>query len=180
MSRGIEIQKGKFTNSIFLFEILYEQYYNDFYNYLFRLTKDTNVTEDILHDGFMKIMHKLDTLKNLKKFKSWGFQIMTNTFRDWYRKNKKIILLPNMHTIPDDELQVNSTSFIEEILDYMTLKEKEIFILKQYKKMKYKEIGKIVKCSERTVRRLMKSAITKFVKMAEEKKLIVNGNFSLE
>lgn len=58
-------------------------------SYLYRLTCDRQIAEDLVQDTFVKAMEKLDTFKELASFKTWLFRIATNIAIDWLRKRDR-------------------------------------------------------------------------------------------
>ncbi len=50
---------------------------------------DPHTAEDILQDVFVKILSKIDTLKDSDKLKSWVYQITRNVIADHYRDMQK-------------------------------------------------------------------------------------------
>ncbi len=49
----------------------------------------TQVAEDLLQDVFLKILSKIDTLKDEEKLQSWLYQITRNVIADYYRGKEK-------------------------------------------------------------------------------------------
>ena len=50
---------------------------------------DETTADDILHEVFLKIHSKIDTLKDDAKIQSWIYQITRNSIVDYYRRLKK-------------------------------------------------------------------------------------------
>jgi RNA polymerase sigma-70 factor (ECF subfamily) len=71
-----------------LTERLYKEMSKPLRQFIEARVKDPNVTGDILHEVFIKIHHKIDSLKNPDKLESWIFQITRNAIIDHYRKHK--------------------------------------------------------------------------------------------
>ena len=70
------------------FDLIYEQYFLDVYRFIFSLSRDEKISEDITQETFLKAM------KNIKKFKGecdikfWLFQIAKNTYFTYSKKVK--------------------------------------------------------------------------------------------
>jgi RNA polymerase sigma-70 factor, ECF subfamily len=58
-------------------------------SYLYRLTCDRQIAEDLVQDTFVKAIEKLDTFQELASFKTWLFRIATNIAIDWLRKSDR-------------------------------------------------------------------------------------------
>jgi RNA polymerase sigma-70 factor, ECF subfamily len=57
--------------------------------FVFKRVKDKALTEDIVHDVFLKVQEKIHQLKESEKVFGWIYQITRNTIIDHYRKNTK-------------------------------------------------------------------------------------------
>ena len=57
-------------------------------------TGDANISQDIVHDVFLKVQSKIGTLDNKEKLNSWIFAITRNAITDHYRRTR--------HSIPVD------------------------------------------------------------------------------
>ncbi len=49
---------------------------------------DTADSEDILHEVFIKVHERIDSLREAEKLESWLFQITRNSIIDYYRKKR--------------------------------------------------------------------------------------------
>ena len=57
--------------------------------FVFKRVRDKTLTEDIVHDVFLKIQNKIQHVRETEKLFGWIYQITRNTIIDHYRKNKK-------------------------------------------------------------------------------------------
>jgi RNA polymerase sigma-70 factor, ECF subfamily len=57
--------------------------------FVFKRVKDKALTEDIVHDVFLKVQDKIHQLKESEKVFGWIYQITRNTIIDHYRKKAK-------------------------------------------------------------------------------------------
>lgn len=72
--------------------------------FVFKRVKDKALTEDIVHDVFLKVQGKIQQLKESEKVFGWIYQITRNTIIDHYRKNTKQL---NAHDIDWDSATPN-------------------------------------------------------------------------
>ena len=65
-----------------------------------------DMVDDILQDVFMKILTRIDSLKEDTKLESWIYQIARNTITDFYRSKRTTEELPEWieHPQPDEEV----------------------------------------------------------------------------
>lgn len=68
---------------------IWKEHHDQLLNFIRKRVEDTDAAEDILQDVFLKILSKIETLKNSDKLKSWLFQITRNVIADYYRQKQK-------------------------------------------------------------------------------------------
>jgi RNA polymerase sigma-70 factor, ECF subfamily len=59
--------------------------------FVFKRVKDKALTEDIVHDVFLKVQAKIHQVKESDKLFGWIYQVTRNTITDHYRKKLKNI-----------------------------------------------------------------------------------------
>jgi RNA polymerase sigma-70 factor (ECF subfamily) len=62
---------------------------NELKGFVYKKVKDKALTEDIVHDVFLKVQGKIDQLKETEKLFGWIYQITRNTIIDHYRKKSR-------------------------------------------------------------------------------------------
>lgn len=72
-------------------ELLYKRYVNDLYRYLFSLSNDHYLAEDMVQETFYRAYLYLEN-NQLDSVKPWLFKVGYRVFIDNTRKRKKIIL----------------------------------------------------------------------------------------
>ena len=131
-------------------EKIYRIYFDDLYRFLLYLCKNKEVAQDICSESFMRAMKNIENIEE-SKVKSYLFQIGKNTYYNYYKKNKRILLTD---TIEDFDLALES--FEKDLLKKESLTRLEIAINKldtPYKDvvklrlndLSFKEIGEIYK-----------------------------------
>ena len=127
------------------FEDIYVDYFDIVYKYLYCLTKNKDLAEELTQDTFFKAIMKIDTFKNKSKLSTWLCQIAKNLWYDELRKYKRI------DYINDD------TSFCEDIENLVILNEekkelrekidnldsitRDVMYLRIYGELTFSEIG---------------------------------------
>lgn len=64
---------------------------NELKGFVYKRVKDKALTEDIVHDVFLKVQGKIQQLKETEKIFGWIYQITRNTIIDHYRKKSRVI-----------------------------------------------------------------------------------------
>jgi len=141
------------------FALLVQAYQGQLYNFIYKMTKSKEDTEDILQDVFVKVYNNLYKYNNNYRFSTWIYTITLNTIKSAFKKRK---LRPASHSIDNlideipsledsPELLIEVKEYYKEIIEVIdSLKEKQktAFILRYLKDFSYKEIGKIMGISQ--------------------------------
>ena len=72
------------------FEVLVNKYLKSVYNFVYRLTGDASVVEDLTQDTFFKAWKHIRSYDENKPFKVWLFAIAKNTVYDYWKKKKTL------------------------------------------------------------------------------------------
>lgn len=67
----------------------YKELLPELKSFLYRLTCDKEISEDIAHDTFIRVIEKQDQFRQQSSIKTWIFSIATNLAIDWLRKRKR-------------------------------------------------------------------------------------------
>ena len=71
-------------------EKIYKEYFETVNKYLFCLTRNSDISEELTQETFYKAVKKINTYKGECKMSVWLCQIAKNLWIDQCRKNKKI------------------------------------------------------------------------------------------
>ena len=80
-------------------EQIYKQYFETVYKYLFCLTHNRNISEELTQETFYRAVKKIGTYKDNCKISVWLCQIAKNLWYDECRKNKKLSHLLSCITV---------------------------------------------------------------------------------
>ncbi|MFR2535304.1 MAG: RNA polymerase sigma factor [Clostridia bacterium] len=141
------------------FEVIYDEYFKEVYKFILSLSKNSAIAEDIVQDTFIKALKNAKNLKDSTKIKSWLFQIAKNTYLSYVSKNVKNISI--------DEIEIASSNNEEtEFLNKDTIKRvrsllhkikepyKEVFYLRVFANLSFKEIAEIFEKEETWARQI--------------------------
>ena len=138
------------TDKIIQFTILYNRHKKRLYNFILRLSGDRMVAEDITQSVFLKLFEKFGELKNTESSNYWLFRSARNEFYNYYKKNKKSAELSESIIVNEkDEFELENYVEMKELksiilneLSEMAYEQKEVYLLKEYGGLSYKEISK--------------------------------------
>ena len=140
-------------------EKIYEEYFETVNKYLFCLTHNNDISEELTQETFYKAVKKIDTYKGECKISVWLCQIAKNLWYDQCRKNKKAINVEeelfDIETTNTTEEQVVAND--EKISLYKKMqnldeKTREVMYLRITGELSFKEIGTIMNKTENWAR----------------------------
>lgn len=141
-------------------EQIYKEYFETVNKYLFCLTHNNDISEELTQETFYRAVKKINTYKGNCKMQVWLCQIAKNLWYDQCRKNKK------MADIPEDEMTIGQAiNFTEEQaiandekislykkMQKLDEKTREVMYLKITGELSFKEIGTILNKTENWAR----------------------------
>lgn len=134
---------------------IYEEYFETVNKYLFCLTKNYDIAEELTQETFYRAVKRIGTYKGDCKISVWLCQIAKNLWYDQCRKNKKIVNydydMSNLEVKDSVEEQIISND--EKITLYKKMqkldeKTREVIYLRITGELSFKEIGNILNKSE--------------------------------
>lgn len=163
-----------------VFEEIYDQYHHDLYRFIFYMVKDPQVTEDLVQEVYMKVIHSYESFRGESSQKTWLFSIARHVtidyFRSQKRKRKRIsdyfdwdtnskvlqdpLPLPEEIILHDDEMQR-----IYRLLDRLTKDQKSVLILRFIQEFTIKETADILGFSESKVKTTQHRALRRLKKL---------------
>jgi RNA polymerase sigma factor (sigma-70 family) len=125
------------------------------YNFVLRMTYDRMMTEDIVQDVYLKFFESIDTLNSLPRAEIWPFTTARNEIYQYYRKKK--IHMDKFNPEDIDSVELSSGESLEDQFELRDIREhlqdelmfippeqKEVFLLKEYGGLSYKEIAEMM------------------------------------
>ncbi|MBO5069206.1 MAG: RNA polymerase sigma factor [Roseburia sp.] len=74
-----------------LLEELFRTYHNDVYRYLYSLSHDASLSEDLASEVFLKVVKAIGTFRGESDIKTWLFSIARYEWYDYLRKKDRQI-----------------------------------------------------------------------------------------
>ena len=136
------------------FEKIYKLYFKDVYIFLYSLSQNKAVAEDITQDTFLKAMKNIHTFDGRKEIKAWLFTIARNTYYTEYNHQKNFSPyeiednVAGNHDILDDLILEEQSDLILKILHNINEPYKEVFMLRFFGSLSFDKISLIFEKSE--------------------------------
>lgn len=155
------------------FESALKEYLKPVYNFLFRLTGDAYVAEDLTQETFLKAWKNRKKFEPSKGMKPWLFTIARNTAFDNFRKRKDMHFseldteeymfeqtLPDLSPLPDEIFsRAELASDLEKAVSRLNPRSKEVVLLHYLGDLTFEEIARAVGKSMNTVKSLHRRAL---------------------
>ena len=141
-------------------EQIYEEYFETVNKYLFCLTHNNDISEELTQETFYKAVKKIDTYKGNCKMSVWLCQIAKNLWYNELKKNKRMDLknAEELEYLKSDENLENDYILKEDKINLykkiQTLDEqtREVIYLRITGELSFKEIGIILNKTENWAR----------------------------
>ncbi len=165
-----KIKKAKEGNADLIGEIILENI-GSLYRVAFSILKSEDEIYDAISNTTIIVFEKINTLKKEEFFKTWITRILINECYKIYNRNKKIIYLSdcNQEKLTYDEKYVDFET--REIVKKLDKDLSQIVILYYFEDFSVKDISKILKIPEGTVKSRLSRARETLAKI-----LIKNDN----
>ena len=148
------------------FKNIYNQYGRAIRNFIYYRSGDTEISDDITQETFIKVWEK-QFVYDVKKTKSLLYKIASGLFIDHIRKNKigteyiqelKFNLKNDVESSEENELLLQKC---EKALANLSEKERVVFLLSRKDELKYREIAERLNISVKAVEKRMSQALKK-------------------
>jgi len=138
-------------------EKIYEEYFETVNKYLFCLTHNNDISEELTQETFYRAVKKINTYKGECKMYVWLCQIAKNLWYDECRKNKKITNIEENNIQDIETLEESVIANDEKMLLYKKMqlldeKTREVMYLRISGELSFREIGIILNKTENWAR----------------------------
>ncbi|MEN8230528.1 MAG: RNA polymerase sigma-70 factor [Bacteroidota bacterium] len=151
------------------FDAIYNKYCHKLHEFVLRYLKQEEDSEGIVQEVFIKIWESRDKIDVYASFESFLFTIAYNTsislLRKRVRETKSREYLRSLQQIDNadkviDELQFKELNQkVQSLLEQLTPRQKEIYLLSREEGMTHKEISEKLNISKNTVKNHLVSAL---------------------
>ncbi|MFI0431257.1 RNA polymerase sigma factor [Mariniflexile sp. HMF6888] len=167
-------------------------------SYVFRLVTNRELTEDIIHDTYIKVVEKIDTFHGNSTFKTWVFSIATNLSKNiLIRQNRWIVNAQDYGAMLHIKSQEHWDAFqqvfnstpekeyeVKEHLEYcfnclnktLEIEQQVCLLLKEVYDFKVREIIQITELSEGKVKHAIANARKNLINIFDKRCAFINKN----
>ena len=141
-------------------EKIYEEYFKTVNKYLFCLTHNNDISEELTQETFYKAVKKIDTYKGECKMSVWLCQIAKHLWYDQCKRNKKFInteetyllYLQELNTLEEQVILNDEKIILYKKMQLLDEKTREVLYLRITGELSFKEIGLILNKTENWAR----------------------------
>lgn len=142
-------------------DAIYKKYCKCVYNFLYKLTNDIELSEELTQETFYTAIKKINTLNKKERIRTWLYQIAKNKWKDYLRKNKKANIDLEENTVENlvanydiEEDMIAKDNIIEfyKKIHMLDIDTREIIYLKIIRNFTFKEISQILGKNEEWAR----------------------------
>lgn len=158
----LKVQAGQTEN----FVVLYDNYLDKIYRFLFFRTNHQETAEDLTSQTFLKALDKIQSFDaNKGTFQAWLFRIAHNLLIDHYRSPRKEVDIDNAVNVssdssPEKDVDALFTSLkARQLLATLPEQTQTLIILRVWDELSYTEIANIMDKSEASLKMQFSRAI---------------------
>jgi RNA polymerase sigma-70 factor (ECF subfamily) len=154
------------TDDISAFDLLYQKHHRAIYRNIYKLTKDDDVSRDILQDVFTVLWEKRIKIKPEQSVSGWLFVLSFNRSISYLRKHLRETLILNTMSFtevePDtDDIQIVDDQYylLYEAINQLSPQKKKVFTLCKLEGRTYEEAAEKLHISKHTVKEYLGHAV---------------------
>lgn len=149
-------------------EMLYNIFKKDIFALSFSILGDYHLSEDCVTETFVRLTQVKRFSKTAGNGKGFILKIARNCAMELYRRYKKEACSEVIQAYGEAEKTVEDSIYINQLLNNLSSKQRQIVILKCCSQLTFREIAKIIHSPESTVKSRYKRAIDILRKKAGE------------
>ncbi len=134
------------SGNLDLLRELFDRHHKHVYNFLYKMSGDRMLSEDLTQDVFYKLMKYRASYKN-GSFVSWLFTIARNSLNTHFSRNHHRhddLEVLEYKSVKEDNLIAEDVSHLQSILNQLDPSDRELIILNRFKEIKYEELAEIM------------------------------------
>ncbi|MBB6453098.1 RNA polymerase sigma-70 factor (ECF subfamily) [Salirhabdus euzebyi] len=145
-------------------EEMYEVYKKPIYNYLYYLSHDQYLAEELTHETFIKAFKAFNKFRGDASVKTWLYKIARNTFLTEAKKNKsrETPFNDQVWEMEDKSTDMYEKIVIQQIFKKLSEQEQTMIVLRDINGFTYQEMAELLSITEGKVKISLHRARKKF------------------
>lgn len=135
-------------------EELYDRYFRAVYKYLFSISQNKHIAEELTQETFFKALQKIEDFRGQCDIRVWLCQIGKHAYYDYLRKSRRLIPMeeggpwPVAEGMEADFEKKETVRRVHKILHGLQEPYKEVFTLRTFGELSFREISSLFGKSE--------------------------------
>lgn len=154
-----EIMAQVAEGNLDVLRILFDKHHVHVYNFLYKMSGDKMLSEDLTQDVFYKVI-KYRASYNNGSFISWLFTIARNSLNSHFTRNKEAH--SDLETVKyrlGEEEKEEDYSHLHKALKQLDASDRELVVLHRFQGIKYQELAEIMESTPGAVKTKMSRAL---------------------
>jgi RNA polymerase sigma-70 factor (ECF subfamily) len=135
-----------------LISVLFDRHHRKLFRYCWRMTGETQLSEDLVQEVFLKILRHRETFGAGSSFTTWMYAIARNAHNDAWRKRRRETALEagNHLAASNGEVleQRQETAMLQRALMQLPDDKREVLVMSRFLGMSHAEIARVLGCDE--------------------------------
>jgi RNA polymerase sigma factor (sigma-70 family) len=142
--------------------LLFERYHRQLFGFLFRMTGQRELSEDLVQNVFYRMLKYRHTFRGDGEFRAWMYHVARNVIHDQGRSSKRTVQHYELDeyaekisggSMADEKIQKKQElRDLQAAMARLSTENREVLILSRYQELKYHEIAKIMEITEGAVK----------------------------
>ena len=149
--------------------VLFDRYHKRIFNFLWRMTMDRDVAEDLTQNVFLRMIKYRNSFKVENRFMPWLYQMARNIFSDHYQAHKNRSssfvdidkMSETMVDMENSDEQEDRERLLHRSMSLLSEDQRELLVLTRFQQMKYEEVALVMDTSVANIKVKVHRAIAK-------------------
>lgn len=140
-------------------EQIYEEYFQTVNKYLFCLTHNSDISEELTQETFYRAVKEINTYRGECKISVWLCQIAKNLWYDYWKKNKRVVNIeenlfinPSINLTEEKVVENDEKLSLYKKMQRLDELTREVMYLRITGELSFKEIGAVLNKTENWAR----------------------------
>ncbi|RYY30508.1 MAG: sigma-70 family RNA polymerase sigma factor [Sphingobacteriaceae bacterium] len=146
----------------FAFRKLFNLHHQKLGTYIYRITENQELAEEVVQDVFLKIWLNRKALEKVQNFNAYLFTVSKNHALNCLRQQSKEWLQQKTWFTEQENLIENETGnyykLLDKAIDRLPKQQQKIYLLSRHERLRYSEIAAKLNLSKETVKKYLKIA----------------------
>jgi RNA polymerase sigma factor (sigma-70 family) len=168
-----ELMRRVREGEVSLLSALFNRHYRPLFRYCWRMTGETQLSEDLVQEVFLKILRHRESFRSESSFTTWMYAIARNTHLDAWAKRKRETPLEHdtrlaAEPVSDSLERRQEAALLNQVLLRLPEDQREVIVMSRFLEMTHAEIGLVMGCGAGTSRTRLCRALSSLREMYME------------